>query len=82
MFMKKPVLVSDCKPIKRIVEETASGLIFKSGKPKDLARKIINLYRNKDLRLLYGQKGYDAVMNHYNWEKESKKLISLYKSLT
>ncbi|GAG28182.1 unnamed protein product, partial [marine sediment metagenome] len=31
MAMSKPVLVSDVKPLKRIVEETKSGFIFKAG---------------------------------------------------
>lgn len=82
MFNKKPVLVSDCKPLMRIVEQTSCGLIFKSEKPEDLARKIIKLYEDKRLRVLLGQNGYDSVKNKYNWDKESKKLLSLYKSLT
>lgn len=82
MFFKKPVLVSDCKPLKRIVEENTSGLVFKSGDPEDLARKIIRLYEDSSLRVLLGQNGYDSVINHYNWAMEGKKLVSLYKSFT
>jgi len=82
MFNKKPVVVSDCNPLKRIVEETSCGLVFKSGDPKDLAFKIIELHKDKKRRITSSQKGYDSVINNYNWNLESKKLVALYKSLT
>lgn len=78
MLMKKPVVASDCHSLKRIIKETKSGLVFRSGDSTDLARKIFELYKNPDS---FGENGYKAVMNKYNWEEEGKKLLKLYKGL-
>ena len=43
MYLKKPVLVSDVAPFKRIIHETKAGLIFKAGNEIDLAENIIKL---------------------------------------
>jgi len=78
MFMKKPVIVSDCKPLKRIINETKAGLIFQAGNPKNLAEKIIQIYKNPNQ---YGKKGHMAILTKYNWESEGKKLIKLYERI-
>ncbi|MBK6913993.1 MAG: hypothetical protein IPH11_10165 [Ignavibacteriales bacterium] len=51
--MAKPVIVSDAIPIKRIVQETNSGVYFKSGDAEDQsnAMKNIILILAKDLTL-------------------------------
>lgn len=81
MAMGKPVVVSNCKPLKRIVEKTGSGLVFQSGSFKHLAEVITILYKNKKVRTECGRNGYKAVVNYYNWSIEAEKLSSLYKSL-
>lgn len=81
MVVGKPVLVSSCKPLKRVVEETNSGLVFEAGDEKDLADKIIDLYNNENLRKELGKNGKKAVERRYNWRIEAKKLINLYRQL-
>ncbi len=78
MSLSKVVLVSDAKPIKRIVEETKSGLVFQSNNPKDFANKVIEISK---ANISFGQNGRIAVEEKYNWKKDSKKLISLYQDL-
>jgi len=80
MYLKKPVLVSNCAPLKRIVEETGAGLIFRAGSPKDFAKKINQLFNSKSL-CNYGNKGFNAILSKYNWDIEGNKLIKIYKSL-
>ena len=81
MLMGKPVIVSDCRPLKRIVEETQAGLVFRSGDAQDLADKIIALYRDGALREVLGQRGHEAALNRYSWKRESRKIITLYEEL-
>ncbi len=78
MLMKKPVIVSNCKPLERIVNETKAGLVFQAGNFQDLAEKIIQIYKNPDQ---YGENGYQAVLEKYNWEREAEKLIELYNKM-
>jgi len=82
MYMKKPVIVSNCKPLERIVTETNAGLVHKSDDPGSMSEKVIQLYSNKSARLRMGINGYNAVMNKYNWNVSSKSLINLYKTLS
>ncbi len=78
MLIGKPVLTSDAKPLKRIVEETQSGLAFKSEDPKDFARAVLQIYRSKTD---FKQNGKKAVLQKYNWQTTSRELIKLYSSL-
>ena len=41
MLIGKPVIVSDASPLKRIVNETASGEVFQSNNEKDFFEKIL-----------------------------------------
>jgi len=77
MLMKKPVVVSSCKPLERIVNETNAGLVFRAGDPQDLAEKIIQIYKNPNN---YGENGYQAVIKKYNWENSAQKLINIYQN--
>lgn len=74
MLEGKPVVVSSCKPLKRVVEETDSGLVSEAGKKKDLADKIIDLYNNENLRRELGENGKKAAQGRYNWQKETGSL--------
>ena len=82
MLMSKPVVVSSCRPLKRIVEETKSGLVFHSGDPKDLAKQIQILYTDPQLRSDCALHGHEAATHQYNWTKEGAKLTRLYQSLS
>ena len=78
MFLCKPVLVSDAEPLKRIVEETGCGMVFKSNDPKSFAEQIVKLKNDPEH---YGENGRNAVLRKYNWQNESKNLLELYKNL-
>lgn len=79
MMSKSLLLVSSCKPLKRIVEKYNCGLVFKADDTNDFASKIIMIYANEEEFLFKKENAFDAVMNKgENWEEESKKLLSLY----
>jgi len=81
MIYEKPVVASNCNPIKRILDETRSGVVFESNNEADLANKIIELYNNYELQLEMGKKGKEAVRKKYNWDETSKNLITLYNKI-
>jgi len=78
MSLSKVVLVSDAKPIKRIVEETKSGLVFQSNDSKDFASKVIEISQSN---IDYGENGKKAVDEKYNWQNDANRLIGLYQNL-
>ncbi|MDJ0840992.1 MAG: glycosyltransferase family 4 protein [Acidobacteriota bacterium] len=80
MLMERPVLVSSCKPLARVVENTGAGLIFKAGDADDFAEKVIQL-DDIDLKESLGAAGLKAVTEHYNWDSTGKILLKVYEQL-
>ena len=78
MMMQKPQIVTDIKPLERIVEKTKCGLIIPSGDSKALADTVIKLYNNPKLRDNLAKNGYKAAVDEYNWNVEGAKLTKMY----
>jgi glycosyltransferase involved in cell wall biosynthesis len=82
MMTKKPLLVSSSRPLKRVVEETSSGLVFEAGNPQDFADKVMELYNDPSLGDRLGNNGYQETMNgSLNWEVEASKLNLFYQNV-
>lgn len=75
MALGKPVVVSDAKPLKRIITECQCGEVFESSSPKAFAEAILKIYRADKP---YGKNGRQAVLNKYNWEISSRTLLEVY----
>jgi glycosyltransferase involved in cell wall biosynthesis len=80
MLMGKPVVVSTCKPLARIVNETQAGLVFESGNSDDFARVCLELL-DADKRKQFGENGRQAVLTKYNWENTGEDLIKVYENI-
>jgi glycosyltransferase involved in cell wall biosynthesis len=80
MLMGKPVVVSNCRPLKRIVETTGAGVVFESGSPMSLAAAVIAL-RDESRRRGLGEAGRAAVLDTYNWAHSSAALLRIYDEL-
>lgn len=79
MAMGKPVLVSDAKPLARVVNECRCGEIFKSNSPKDFAEAI---FRINQSTTDYANHGKKAVIEKYNWQASAKELARLYNEIS
>ncbi len=79
MMSKSLLLVSSCKPLKRIVTKYNAGVVFNADDANDFAKKIISIHQNYDEYQIKTQNAFDAVMTKgENWEQESLKLFNLY----
>lgn len=78
MLLGKPLVVSNCRPYERIIEDSTSGLVFESGNPVDLANKIQELAQDDAKRHIYGENARLSVEAKYNWEIEGQHLTELY----
>lgn len=82
MMVGKPILVSSCAPLARVVREANTGLVFDAGDSEDFAKKIIRMYENRDMMKQFGINGKEYTFNQNNtWQKESMKLIGLYEKM-
>lgn len=81
MLLARPVVATDCRPLRRILEETGAGLTYPSGDAASLAQRLREL-RDPQTRARLGERGRRAVLERYNWERSSAELIALYAGLS
>ena len=77
MVLGKPVIVSDCYPLKRIVSEYDCGLVFKSNDSVSLGECFANPIDSNRL----GTNALRAVKEKYNWESDESNLFCLYERI-
>jgi len=76
MAMSKPVLVSDIEPMKRIVAETRSGVIFESSHVESFC-KAVGILLDEKSRKKMGENGERAVRERYNWDVDAARLLDV-----
>ena len=81
MSVSKPIVVSDCPPLRRVVEDSGGGVWFTFDDPADFAARIIDLHKSEEKRLEMGKAGRSAFIDRYNWDSTSGELRLLYERL-
>lgn len=81
MTFAKPVLVSDCAPLMRIVNDAHCGAAFRSGDAADLADKAVRLLGDPE-REAIGENGRKAVFERYQWRRDAQRLLARLKGET
>jgi len=76
-----PIVASNFPLWKDLIEKNNIGICVNPLAPKEIARAINALLSNDNLAKNMGIKARKLIEEKYNWEKEEKKLISLYKKL-
>jgi glycosyltransferase involved in cell wall biosynthesis len=76
-----PVIASNFFLWKKIVEDNKCGICVDPLDPKTIAKAIKYLIDYPDEAKRMGENGRKAVLEKYNWEYESKKLVQFYKKL-
>ena len=81
MACGKPVVASDFPLTADIIRETKCGILVDPYDAKAHASAILYLLDHPEEAQEMGRNGQRAVLEKYNWEKESKKLLALYSKL-
>jgi len=76
-----PVIASNFPRWKEIAEGNNCGLTVNPLDPADIARAIEYLLDHPDDARQMGENGRKSVLEKYNWEAESKKLLEIYERL-
>ena len=80
MLVGKPLLVSDAKPLARVVRECNCGFVFESGNTESAAAAIRAAYKARhDITL--GERGRQTVLAKYTWEKAAASLVDYYRRI-
>ena len=76
-----PVIASNFPLWKEIVEGNKCGLCVDPLNPKEIAKAIEYLLTHPEEARRMGENGRRAVLEKYNWEQESEKLLAVYEEL-
>ncbi|MDA0875581.1 MAG: glycosyltransferase family 4 protein, partial [Bacteroidetes bacterium] len=76
-----PSIVSDCRPLERIVTQEACGLVYPSMDPRGLAEAVHILWSDPTLRQRMAERGRRAVDERWNWETTAQPLVETYQEL-
>lgn len=82
MAAGKPIVASDVPLHADIIRETRCGIVVNPYDVEAHASAILYLLQHPEEAQQMGSNGRRAVLDKYNWENESKKLLKLYEELT
>lgn len=81
MVSSRAVAVSDCAPLKRIVEGAGCGVVVSpSDDPRAWAHALSAL-SDRDAAAKMGASGRAACEERYNWEADGAKLVAVYEAV-
>lgn len=78
---KKPILVSDSKPLSDLITESEDGYVLPAHDSDKWAEKIIGLLLNPKMAENMGESGKQKVILQYSISQLTDKLITLYNSV-
>ena len=81
MSMARAVVVSDVPPMKELVQDRSTGLLFKSGDYQDLAARCLELLSNPMLRSELGNTARDWVVRERHWPVLINGYRAIYESV-
>lgn len=81
MLAGRPVLVSDCAPLKRVVGDNGIGFVFKAGDPVDFAEKVRYIRDNPGEAANKVRKAKTMALGDFSWVQDAKRLTDLYRNL-
>jgi glycosyltransferase involved in cell wall biosynthesis len=76
-----PVIASNCTSVKRIIDETDTGVTYVFDSPSDFAGVLKRLHKDHEIRAIFAANGKRAVTDKYNWAMGSVSLVTLYSGL-
>ncbi|MEM1589753.1 MAG: glycosyltransferase [Thermoproteota archaeon] len=81
MAARIPIICSNFSHWKEIVEGNRCGITVDPLNPKAITEAITFLITHPEEARMMGENGRRAVEEKYNWEREAKKLLTLYEEL-
>mgnify|MGYP001370678648 CR=1 FL=1 len=81
MSSNLPIVCSDFELWRDLIEKNKCGLCVNPYDPTEISKSISKIINDSDMRIQMGKNGRKAIVDSYNWEKESLKLLDIYKSI-
>lgn len=81
MSCGKPLIASNLKGVRTVVDQGINGLLVEPKNSQDLASKIEYLFNNPEKIKEFGQRGLETVEKKYRWSIVADKLEKVYLDL-
>jgi len=81
MLVGLPVVASDFPLYREVVESCHCGLLVDPARPEAIAGAMTYLIEHPQQARRMGENGRQAVLETYNWEKESRRLLQVYEAV-
>lgn len=78
---QKAVIATNLGSLKEMVSDGKTGLLFKAKDANDLKDKVSFLFNNPVLSKLYGNNGYNKLIDEYSAEIHYKKLMNVFNAV-
>lgn len=72
------VLVSDCKPLKRVVGDNDVGFVFRAGDPVAFSEKVEEIYHNREEAQRRAANGRQLALSTMSWQHDAARLVQMY----
>ncbi len=82
MYLNKPIISSDCTSLKRIINQTHTGFIYKNDSSDDLSLLLYKLSGDRKILDALNGNGRTAVIEKYNWNIDKNRLLEAYRDLS
>jgi glycosyltransferase involved in cell wall biosynthesis len=79
MYAEKPLIVSNCTPQARLINDANCGLVYKS--QEAYLASIISLTKQKDLRNKLGANAKKYLHDNYDSESHAEQLFQVYQPI-
>ena len=77
MAMGKPCLVPDLGPMRDVIEDNVTGILFPCGDYATLGSALLRLVEDPALRFQVGARARDAVFNRHTWIANARFVVQL-----
>ena len=81
MYLQRPLIITNCTYMQRIVEATDCGAVIPYGDHEAFASCLIELYKNPARRKQMASNGHQAVLERYNWDHSVRSLVEMYRNM-
>jgi glycosyltransferase involved in cell wall biosynthesis len=81
MAMGKPIITSNIGQIEEIIEHGKTGLMIEPGNYNELARNILTLMEDEQLKKKLGKNARIEVEKNYTWERNARKIMTIYEEI-
>jgi len=79
MAARTPVIATDIPPLRELIKEEETGLLFAPRKVEELKTKLEHLLKNTELSKRLSLRGYELVKRSFCWDEIAKKVEELFK---